>query len=36
MNNLNPNLLKKDVEQAGTRDGYGQGLLELGEKIRRL
>lgn len=32
MNNLNPNLLKKDVEQAGTRDGYGQGLLELGEK----
>lgn len=31
MNNLNPKLFDKDVQQAGTRDGYGQGLLELGE-----
>lgn len=31
MSNLNPRLFEKDVEQAGTRDGYGQALLELGE-----
>lgn len=30
MSNLNPKLFDKDVQQAGTRDGYGQGLLELG------
>ncbi len=28
---LNSKLFEKDVEQAGTRDGYGQGLMELGE-----
>src|SRR3989337_2009864 len=28
---LNPRLFEKDVQQAGTRDGYGQALLELGE-----
>lgn len=27
---VNPRLFEKDVEQAGTRDGYGQALLELG------
>jgi transketolase len=32
MENLNPKLFDSDVEQAGTRDGYGQGLIELGEK----
>jgi len=32
MNNLNPKLFDKDVQMAGTRDGYGQALLELGEK----
>ncbi len=31
MSNLNPRLFEKDVETAGTRDGYGQGLLELGD-----
>ena len=31
MSNLNPRVFEKDVEAAGTRDGYGQGLLELGE-----
>lgn len=31
MSNLNPKLFDKDVQQAGTRDGYGQALLELGE-----
>lgn len=31
MINLNPKLFDKDVMQAGTRDGYGQALLELGE-----
>lgn len=30
--NLNPKLFNTEVEQAGTRDGYGQGLMELGEK----
>ncbi len=29
---LNPRLFEKDVETAGTRDGYGQALMELGEK----
>ncbi|MDP2671707.1 MAG: transketolase C-terminal domain-containing protein [bacterium] len=32
MNNLNPKLFAPEVEQAATRDGYGQGLMELGEK----
>lgn len=31
MSSLNPRIFEKDVEQAGTRDGYGQGLMELGE-----
>lgn len=29
---LKRNILSKDVETAGTRDGYGLGLVELGEK----
>jgi len=28
---LNPKLFDKDVEQVATRDGYGQGLVELGK-----
>lgn len=32
INSLNSKLFDKDVLQAGTRDGYGQALLELGEK----
>ncbi len=31
MSNFNPRIFEKDVEQAGTRDGYGQALLELGD-----
>ena len=30
--NLNPKLFDEDVEQVPTRDGYGQGLVALGEK----
>lgn len=29
---LNPNLFKETVEQKATRDGYGEGLVILGEK----
>lgn len=29
---LNPNLFREDVEQRATREGYGEGLVELGEK----
>lgn len=29
---LNPHLLSKTVEKIPTRDGYGKGLLELGER----
>ncbi len=29
---LNPKLFDPEVEQGGTRDGYGQALVELGEK----
>lgn len=29
-NYLNPKIFDKDVEQVPTRDGYGQGLVELG------
>lgn len=29
---LNPNLFNEDVEQKPTRDGFGDALLELGEK----
>jgi len=31
-NNLNPKLFEKDVELVPTRDGYGEGLVALGEK----
>ena len=30
--NLNPKLYDSEVEQIATRDGYGDGLVELGEK----
>lgn len=30
MNNLNPKLYDADVEQVPTRNGYGEGLIELG------
>ncbi len=30
--NLNPKLFDKEVEQVPTRDGYGSGLVALGEK----
>lgn len=29
---LNPKLFEKDIEAVATRDGYGQGLVELGRK----
>lgn len=29
---LNPKIFEKDVEQIPTRDGYGEGLVALGEK----
>ena len=29
---LNPKLFDKDVEQKATRDGFGEALVELGEK----
>ncbi len=29
---LNPKLFEKDVEQIPTRNGYGEGVVELGEK----
>ncbi len=32
MTHLNPHLFSKDVEQIPTRNGYGDGLLEVGEK----
>jgi len=32
MSNLNPKLFDEDVEQVPTRNGYGEGLVELGEK----
>src|SRR3989344_5049792 len=32
MSKLNPMLFTNDVEQKPTRHGYGEGLLELGEK----
>jgi len=31
-NKLNPKLFEKEVEQVPTRSGYGEGLMELGEK----
>ncbi|MDP3710268.1 MAG: transketolase C-terminal domain-containing protein [bacterium] len=33
---LNPKLFEKDVEQVATRDGYGRGLVEAGEKDERV
>lgn len=33
---LNPKLFSKNVELAGTRDGYGEALVELGEKNRKV
>lgn len=36
MSNLNPKLFDKDVQQAGTRDGYGQALMELGESNKNV
>jgi len=30
--NLNPKLYDPEVEQVPTRDGYGDGVVELGEK----
>ena len=32
MNKLNPKLFDKDVEQVPTRNGYGEGVIQLGEK----
>jgi transketolase len=34
--NLNPRVLDKDVEIAYCRDGYGKGVVELGEKDERI
>lgn len=34
--NLNPNLFDKKKEQLPTRDGYGKGLAEAGEKDERV
>lgn len=33
---LNPNLYKTDVEQIPTRNGYGDGLVELGKEDERI
>jgi len=33
---INPNLLKLNVEQKPTRDGFGEGLLILGERDKRV
>lgn len=33
---LNPKLFSKNVELAGTRDGYGEALVELGEKNKKV
>ena len=34
--NLKKDLLSKDVDRAPTRDGYGLGLVEAGEKNERI
>lgn len=36
MPNLNPKLFEPDVEQIPTRDGYGEGLVSLGEKDKNV
>ncbi|MEK7154031.1 MAG: transketolase family protein, partial [Patescibacteria group bacterium] len=33
---LNPKLFDKDIEQKPTRDGYGLGLVEAGERDKRV
>ncbi len=33
---LNPKIFDADVEQVATRDGYGKGLVEAGEKDRKV
>lgn len=33
---LNPKLFRKDVEQIPTRNGYGDGLVEIGKKNKRV
>ncbi|PIR24541.1 transketolase [Candidatus Campbellbacteria bacterium CG11_big_fil_rev_8_21_14_0_20_44_21] len=33
---LNPKIFDNDVEKAYTRDGYGKGVVELGEKDERI
>lgn len=33
---LNPNLFNKDVEQAPTRNGYGEGLIEAGKENHQI
>lgn len=35
-NNLNPKIWQKDVEQIPTRNGYGEGLLALGEADKKV
>ena len=34
--NLNPKLFDSEVEQVATRDGYGEGLVALGEKNKNV
>ena len=34
--NLNKKIFNKDVEKRSTREGYGEGLLELGNKDERV
>lgn len=36
MNKLNPKLFDKDVERVATRQGYGEGLVALGEEDERV
>ena len=33
---LNPNLFEENVEQKATRDGYGEGLVELGGRNKNV
>lgn len=34
--NLSEKIFKKDIEKVSTRDGFGEGLVELGEKDERV
>jgi len=36
MNNLNPKIFDKDVEQVPIRQGYGEGLLQAGEENEKV